>query len=83
MAALLSHPNLSQLKILNKVPLPPEIMEHFARILFKTIFMITRIFSYLLTMIKHLILTLITFPKYLEMDIAMNNYNLCGIDGIP
>ncbi|XP_063822152.1 nuclear pore complex protein Nup154 [Ostrinia nubilalis] len=27
---LLNHPNLSQLKILNKVPLPPEIMEHFA-----------------------------------------------------
>ncbi|XP_060810852.1 nuclear pore complex protein Nup154 [Amyelois transitella] len=30
LAALLNHPNLSQLKILNKVPLPPEIMEHFA-----------------------------------------------------
>ncbi|XP_026495219.2 nuclear pore complex protein Nup155 [Vanessa tameamea] len=30
LSALLNHPNLSQLKILNKVPLPPEIMEHFA-----------------------------------------------------
>ncbi|KOB76758.1 Uncharacterized protein OBRU01_03818, partial [Operophtera brumata] len=30
LAALLNHPNLSQLKIINKVPLPPEIMEHFA-----------------------------------------------------
>ncbi|XP_052750627.1 nuclear pore complex protein Nup154 [Galleria mellonella] len=30
LAAILKHPNLSQLKILNKVPLPPEIMEHFA-----------------------------------------------------
>ncbi|KAI5633066.1 hypothetical protein NE865_14194 [Phthorimaea operculella] len=30
LAALLNHPNLSQLKIQNKVPLPPEIMEHFA-----------------------------------------------------
>lgn len=30
LAALVNHPNLSQLKILNKVPLPPEIMEHFA-----------------------------------------------------
>ncbi|KAL4703015.1 hypothetical protein ACJJTC_010001 [Scirpophaga incertulas] len=30
LAALLNHQNLSQLKILNKVPLPPEIMEHFA-----------------------------------------------------
>ncbi|XP_063620313.1 nuclear pore complex protein Nup154 [Cydia splendana] len=30
LAALLNHPNLSQLKTLNKVPLPPEIMEHFA-----------------------------------------------------
>ncbi|XP_072943957.1 nuclear pore complex protein Nup154 [Epargyreus clarus] len=30
LAALLNHPTLSQLKILNKVPLPPEIMEHFA-----------------------------------------------------
>ncbi|XP_045533770.1 nuclear pore complex protein Nup154 [Papilio machaon] len=30
LAAILNHPNLSQLKILNKVPLPPEIMEHFA-----------------------------------------------------
>ncbi|XP_053623527.1 nuclear pore complex protein Nup154 [Plodia interpunctella] len=30
LASLLNHPNLSQLKILNKVPLPPEIMEHFA-----------------------------------------------------
>ncbi|KAJ0180486.1 hypothetical protein K1T71_003890 [Dendrolimus kikuchii] len=30
LSALLSHPNLSQLKIVNKVPLPPEIMEHFA-----------------------------------------------------
>ncbi|XP_045519163.1 nuclear pore complex protein Nup154 [Pieris brassicae] len=30
LAALLNHSTLSQLKILNKVPLPPEIMEHFA-----------------------------------------------------
>ncbi|XP_045785150.1 nuclear pore complex protein Nup154 [Maniola jurtina] len=30
LAALLNHPNLSQMKIINKVPLPPEIMEHFA-----------------------------------------------------
>ncbi|CAB3242107.1 unnamed protein product [Arctia plantaginis] len=30
LAALVNHPNLSQLRILNKVPLPPEIMEHFA-----------------------------------------------------
>ncbi|OWR42917.1 Nuclear pore complex protein Nup155 [Danaus plexippus plexippus] len=30
LASLLNHPNLSLLKILNKVPLPPEIMEHFA-----------------------------------------------------
>ncbi|CAG4909693.1 unnamed protein product [Colias eurytheme] len=30
LAALLNHASLSQLKILNKVPLPPEIMEHFA-----------------------------------------------------
>ncbi|XP_073944058.1 nuclear pore complex protein Nup154 [Choristoneura fumiferana] len=30
LAALLNHPSLSQLKTLNKVPLPPEIMEHFA-----------------------------------------------------
>ncbi|KAF9410958.1 hypothetical protein HW555_010090, partial [Spodoptera exigua] len=30
LAALVNHPSLSQLKILNKVPLPPEIMEHFA-----------------------------------------------------
>ncbi|XP_023943990.2 nuclear pore complex protein Nup154 [Bicyclus anynana] len=30
LAALLNHPNLSQLKIINKVPLPPEIMDHFA-----------------------------------------------------
>ncbi|XP_068630123.1 nuclear pore complex protein Nup154 [Battus philenor] len=30
LASILNHPNLSQLKILNKVPLPPEIMEHFA-----------------------------------------------------
>ncbi|KAI8435062.1 hypothetical protein MSG28_003473 [Choristoneura fumiferana] len=32
LAALLNHPSLSQLKTLNKVPLPPEIMEHFAQI---------------------------------------------------
>ncbi|XP_041977071.1 nuclear pore complex protein Nup154 [Aricia agestis] len=32
LAALLNHPSLSQLKILNKVPLPPEIMEHFAHV---------------------------------------------------
>ncbi|XP_038215888.1 nuclear pore complex protein Nup154 [Zerene cesonia] len=30
LAALLNHSSLSQLKILNRVPLPPEIMEHFA-----------------------------------------------------
>ncbi|VVC96001.1 unnamed protein product [Leptidea sinapis] len=30
LAALLNHANLSQLKIINKVSLPPEIMEHFA-----------------------------------------------------
>ncbi|XP_048479675.1 nuclear pore complex protein Nup154 [Plutella xylostella] len=30
LAALLNHQNLSQLKTVNKVPLPPEIMEHFA-----------------------------------------------------
>ncbi|XP_026329328.1 nuclear pore complex protein Nup154 [Hyposmocoma kahamanoa] len=30
LAVLLGHPNLSQLKVINKVPLPPEIMEHFA-----------------------------------------------------
>lgn len=29
LAALLNHSNLSQLKVRNKVPLPPEIMEHF------------------------------------------------------
>ncbi|XP_069365133.1 nuclear pore complex protein Nup154 [Maniola hyperantus] len=30
LSALLNHPNLSQLKVINKVPLPPEIMEHIA-----------------------------------------------------